>query len=114
VPGHQEIGDHQSAQGQDRSHRQVDSGGDDHEGQTDAEDRVDGRLLHDVEQVVGGQEVGRRDAEQDDQPDQDEKRLQACGQIVDHAAVLPGQGPCSTDPLETRLQVGASRWLTAR
>ena len=37
--------------------REIDATGDDDEGQTDAEDGIDGRLLHDVEQVVGAEEV---------------------------------------------------------
>jgi hypothetical protein len=71
----QEVRDQDPAQRQHRPDRQVDAARQDDEGQPDPEDRVDRRLLDDVEQVLAGQEVRRGDREQHAQPDQAEEAL---------------------------------------
>lgn len=61
-PDRQLHGDHggsqRAAQGQYRADRQIDTGGEDNQRHADRHDGVDRGLAQDVEQVVGGEEVG--------------------------------------------------------
>ena len=50
-----------------RADRQIDAGGDDHEGAGDRQHAVDGGGLQDVDHVVGLHECGRCEAEIDQQ-----------------------------------------------
>ena len=70
----QQLGGNRPGQGQDRTHRQVDTAGQDHEQLADRHDAEDGDLAGQVGEVVAGEEVvaGQRQAadgdQQDDQP----------------------------------------------
>ena len=67
---------HDAGERDDGADREVDAAGQDHEGHPDGDDRVDARLLGDVEQVRDRQEVRREDPqhhaerrEPDDRPE---------------------------------------------
>ena len=65
--------EHDAGQRDDRSDREVDAARQDHERHADGDDRVDARLLDDVDQVRDRQEVRRQDPQrraQQHEPDQ--------------------------------------------
>ena len=74
--GLQQSGHHHTRQGQDRTHREVDSGGDDHKGHPGRHDGDHRGLLHDVEKVRKGQEVGSQNPQNHTQAQQAQQRSQ--------------------------------------
>ena len=94
--------------------REVDAGGDDHEGHGDGDDEDGGGLADDVEQVAGGQEVLAADGEDHeagDEEGEDRQDLGVLGDDVEPDAAQPAFGIQSVgsfadDEFDEILEVG--------
>ena len=81
----------QPGEGDQRADRQVDAGGQDHEGHADRKQPGDRHLPHDVEEVDRGEEPRLDDGEQRHQHDQEDRRRETRDEAEDVEALVLGR-----------------------
>src|SRR4051812_30870650 len=95
--------EHDAGERDDRADRQIDAARDDHERHPNRDDRVDARLLDDIEQIRNGEEVRR----QDPQPRRQQDEANDSAEL----ASRPQSSPRAA--LSTRSSVASSRASSA-
>ena len=84
-------GRHQSGEGEQRADREIDAGGQNHEGHADREQAGDRHLPHHVEEVDRGEEPRFDDGEQHHQRDEEQGRREARDEAEDVDASILGR-----------------------
>jgi hypothetical protein len=87
----EQHGTDRGGKGGDGSDRKIDAAGQDDEGLADRKNGGEGGLAEDVQRIAGGEEVGRREGEEDDEEDERDERPAAEEELLKILPAVAGR-----------------------